>query len=145
MLYQHLFAGFVEQFKNVLKTIVIIVRIGHTACCAGVGVVEHQAYFLALGLGRRVAQNIGMVSGIHGKDEVEALEVFWYKLTRALVGDIDTVLAGYGDGTPVGQFAGVPVSCSGAVDVPVESGLGCFSFHNTFGERASADIAEADH
>jgi hypothetical protein len=134
-----------EQLKNVLKTIVIVVRIGHTARCTGVGIVEYQAYFFALGLGPCMVQNIGMVSGIHGQDKVEALEVFRFELACALVGDVDTVLAGYGDGTSVGQFAGVPVAGAGAVDAPVESGLRHFSFHNAFGEWASADVSEANH
>jgi hypothetical protein len=110
-----------------------------------VDLVQNQLHFGVVFFGLGVAEHITEVLGIHHKNFVKPLKISGFELSGALPRDVNAIFPGSIDRASVGQFADVPRTRASTVHCPVESIFDGFMLHDAFGQRASADVAEANH
>lgn len=141
---EHFTSG-VQHLENFFKSIVVVIRVGNTAVLAGVGLVQNQLHLGVMFLILGVAEYISKILGVHHKNFVKPLKISGFELSRTLACDVNAIFPGSIDGASVGQFADMPEACSGTIHRPVQSIFDDFVLHDSFCQRTSTDIAEADH
>lgn len=139
------FACFIEHSKNAFESVVVVVRIGHRTVLPGVYLIENQVYFGPVLVQIGMAQHIAQILGVHDKNFVETPEISGLKLPCPLAGNIDAELPGGLYRATVGHFACVPKAGAGTVDDPIEPCQAGFVLHDSFRQRAAANVAETNH
>lgn len=88
----------------------------------------------------------GEIVTIHGKDQVEPLEVGSPHLPGAQAREIDAVARGDLDGAWIGRLARMPVSGAGGIDqdAPLKTRLDKPVAQDALGQRRAADVSKAD-
>ncbi len=119
--------------------------VGDVQVGIGFEYIQEQVYFFRIPVFAGDAFHFcNYVSG-HGVDLVESLQVIGYKFPGSLVADVDAMDPGYFLGEWVGGFSGVVPIGARTVDCPVETGEVGLMLQDSFCQRTSADISEADH
>jgi hypothetical protein len=134
-------AGIVEHLKYALETFVgIVVGVGHGAI-----LVKDEGDFGAVGFGLCLAEHVAQILGVHDEYLVKALKIKGLELARALLADVEAVAARDRDGARVGRLSCMPMAGACTVNAPFEAALGGMVAQDSFGEGASANVAEANH
>jgi len=138
-------ASGVEHRKHFLKTIVVVVGVGHIGRPVGVARCHHHRNLGAVCVAASEAEHIAMVLSVHDKNMVELLKIAGLELPAPLACDVNPMPSGSDHRARIGRVADVPKAGAGAVHRPRESALSGFVLHNTLCKRASADVAETNH
>lgn len=121
-----------------------VIRVGYVVVARGeVGEVGHHDDFTLVFECGREAHEVATVGFVHSDNEVEVFEIGFGNLPAAVC-EVVTASASMDAHALVGELPDVVVACAGAVD-DESAAETCFvgnGFHDSFGGRGTADVAQ---